>query len=293
LINGASNVTVTSNYVNIAISSSNVTSFSNTGLAVLTSTNTLSPTSGALIVTGGVGIGGNAYIGGNLTVSGTLTTNGNLNGTAFAVVGSGAVGNVALGFFPPAGTPAEMAIRDYSAANSSMYFDSTIGSANVGGQFQFRGTSSFTQWAKIDRYGINLPTRPAFRVNGTGIIPQTSTANVNLKGAAITTIFNQGSYFDATTGKFTAPVAGIYNVTLVARVGTNNGLNQIAVLKNGLNSSGNVVCFWETDTNAGTASHFGTCGTIILAVGDYLSANILAGNISFDGNDNWTVTYIG
>ena len=236
---------------------------------------------------------GNISVTSAITANATITSNGNLNATAFAVVGSGAVSNVALGFFPPAGTPAEMAIRDYSAANSTMYFDSTIGSANVGGNFQFRGTSSFTQYAKIDRYGITLPTRPAFRVNGTGIIPQTLSANVNLKGAAVTTIFNQGGYFDATTGKFTAPVAGIYNVTLVARVGTNNGLNQIAVLKNGANSSGNVVCFWETDTNTGTASHFGTCGTVILAVGDYLSANILSGNISFDGNDNWTVTYIG
>jgi hypothetical protein len=39
--------------------------------------------------------------------------------------------------------------------------------------------------------------------------------------------------------------------------------------------------------------HFGVNGTIILAVGDYLAANILAGNITFDQNDNWHVTYLG
>jgi len=247
----------------------------------------------------GTRIYGNATIDSNLTISncltvaGTVTSSGNLLSTAFAVVGSGAVSNVALGFFPPAGTSAEMAIRDYSTANSNMYFDSVMGSGNIGGTFQFRGSNVYQQWARIDRFGIYLPTRPAFRVNGTGIIAQTPTANVNLKGAAITTIFNQGSYFDATTGKFTAPVAGIYSVGLNARVGTNNGLSQLAVLKNGLNTTGNIVCFWEITSTSGTATHFGVDGTVVLASGDYLSANILTGNITFDGNDNWTVTYLG
>jgi hypothetical protein len=233
----------------------------------------------------------NVYVSGGATVAGTVNSNGGTAGTAFAVRGSGAVSNVALGYFPPVGTPAEMAIRDYSTANSTMYFDNTIGSANVGGTFQFRSTSSFTQWARIDRFGINLPTRPAFRVNGTGGPAQT-TANVNLKSPQTSVVFNQGSYYNDTTGQFVAPVAGLYAVGLNARVNI-NASSQIAVLKNGLNSSGSIVCFWETVGNAGTATHFGVNGTILLAVGDYLSANILLGTISFDGNDNWHVTYIG
>lgn len=160
------------------------------------------------------------------------------------------------------------------------------GNLNLGGQATVAGNVTVNGTA-----GITMPNRPAFRVNGTGSMPQT-TSNVNLKGSILSTVFNQGSYFDATTGKFTAPVAGIYEVSLVARVNTNS-TSQIAVLKNGLNSSGNIVCFWEADASTGTATHFGTSGTIQLAAGDYLSANILLGTISFDGNDNWCVTYLG
>ena len=153
------------------------------------------------------------------------------------------------------------------------------------------GPITTTSNVTVGGMGVTMPNRPAFRVNGTGVMAQT-TSNVNLKGSILTTIFNQGSYFDATTGKFTAPVAGLYNVSLVARVNTNS-TSQIAVLKNGLNSSGNIVCFWEADTSTGTATHFGTSGTVQMVAGDYLSANILLGTISFDGNDNWCVTYLG
>lgn len=141
--------------------------------------------------------------------------------------------------------------------------------------------------------GITMPNRPAFRVNGVNPGNQ-STADVNLKGSAISTVYNQGNYFDATTGKFTAPVAGIYEVLLNARVNSSyNSLAQIVVLKNGLNSGGNVIAFWETTSNAAGATHFGVSGTVVLAAGDYLSANILSGNVTFDQNDNWCVTYLG
>jgi len=157
--------------------------------------------------------------------------------------------------------------------------------------FDIYGNVTFPGNITVGGFGAVMPTRPAFRVNGTAGPAQT-TSNVNLKSPQTLVVFNQGGYYNDTNGKFTAPVAGIYQVSLVARVNTNI-TSQIAVLKNGINSSGNIVCFWEADASTGTATHFGTGGTVIMAAGEYLSANILTGNVTFDQNDNWSVTYLG
>ncbi len=136
------------------------------------------------------------------------------------------------------------------------------------------------------------PNRPAFRIYG-GTPAWWTTANTNFKGSSIVVDYNQGGYFNSSTGVFTAPVTGLYQTTLNARIGSVNAQGQIIVLKNGLNTAGNALMMWEADTNTGTAVHFGVSTVVKLVAGDILTANITAGNIQFDQNDSWTVTYIG
>ena len=241
--------------------------------------------SGAIQTNGGIGAWGNVYVGQNVVATGNVSATyligtqvGNSIGTTATYTSNVSAGNVSAtgnvtvsGYVVTAGGYGNISQVDYITANN------VVATANV----------------TVQGIGVTMPNRPAFRVNGTGLTAQT-TSNVNLKGAAISTAYNQGSYFDATTGKFTAPIAGIYEVLLNARVNSSfNGLAQLVVLKNGLNTAGNVIAFWETSSNIGGATHFGVSGTVQLASGDYLSANILVGSVTFDANDNWSVTYLG
>jgi len=248
-----------------------------------------STTTGAVIVNGGAGISGNTNIGGNIITVGTITSVGNVNSTAFAV-GNGAVGNVALGFFPTAGTAAMMAIRDYSTVNSSVYFDTVIGSNATGGSFQFRGSNAFTQYANINSYGINLPTRPAFRVYGSG--SSGISATTTLTSSNFTLDYQQGSALNTSTGVFTAPIAGLYYITLVARIySTSTVASSIQVNKtSGGTTTTQVYLEWAANTSV---NHIGGSTIAKLAVGDTLVLKVTNGNIIFDANDNWCVAYIG
>lgn len=139
--------------------------------------------------------------------------------------------------------------------------------------------------------------RPGFRVYGsTGSNWGTGTNTSGyLNSSQYTVDFNQGSYLNTTTGVFTAPVDGLYQINVSGRYAGNGNYSQIAAVKNatsGNGSGGSVAVMVEWAGNS-TMNHVGAGSVIKLAANDTLVLKVLAGTVQFDSNDNWSVAYIG
>lgn len=199
----------------------------------------------------------------------------------------------------------------YDSSNGAFSSANTVGSiANAGfaksntalqnTSGTFNGALTVTGNTTVNGIAPNYaPNRPAFRVWGNGTTNNlTTTQNGTgcLTANNWTVDFNQGTYLANTNGVFTAPVTGLYQVNIVGRnSGYASGISQLGVTKNG--SSGGTVggtCIMMVEFAASSSmNHAGASTVINLNVGDTLACKILAGQINFDGNDNWSVSYIG
>jgi hypothetical protein len=168
------------------------------------------------------------------------------------------------------------------------------GIAEITGSLKVSGSTILTGSITISSGSITMPDRPAFRVVGAG---GTKAATTVISGSYMVADFSQGSGWNQSTGTFTAPIAGLYQVNIVARcAGNSNPSAQVIVYKNNTTTSpspdgtAQIMLEWAANT---TANHIGGSTITKLAVGDTLKAVVALGTISFDANDNFSVAYIG
>jgi hypothetical protein len=153
-------------------------------------------------------------------------------------------------------------------------------------------TNTYTGSINISSGSIIMKDRPAFRVTGAG---GAKAAVTRLSGSYLNVDYQQGSGWDNSTGTFTAPIAGLYQVNLITRTNSNSlgTISQLIVYKNNTGgTTGTTQVMIEYGANT-TMNHVGGSTISKLEVGDTLRVVVATGEISFDVNDNFSVAYIG
>jgi hypothetical protein len=157
---------------------------------------------------------------------------------------------------------------------------------------EITGSLIVTGSITISTGSITMPNRPAFRVTGAGGGKASVTV---LSGSYLNVDYQQGGGWDNSTGTFTAPIAGLYQVNLVTRTNSNTlgTISQLVVFKNNTSGTNGTTQIMVEFAPSTSMNHTGGSTISKLAVGDTLKMVVAAGEISFDANDNFSVAYIG
>jgi hypothetical protein len=183
----------------------------------------------------------------------------------------------------------------YDITDKKVRYKSSNGDIQGFDTFPYTGSANISGSLTLTSGSITMPNRPAFRVTGAG---GGKTAVTVLSGSYLNVDYQQGSGWNNTTGTFTAPIAGLYQVNVVVRTNSNSlgTIAQLIVYKNNTTTSpspdGTPQIMIEFASNT-TMNHAGGSTISKLAVGDTLKMVVAVGEISFDGNDNFSVAYIG
>jgi hypothetical protein len=244
----------------------------------------------------------------SLTTNGTLTRTGNISSSAWGLAGIGL--KIGGGVFTDTSTSGTIAVVNCNVISQPTLAFSFTSIATQANTLYIQGAPSTGSNATITTaYALNVgagntylggsltvngqvtaPNRTAFRVIGNG---GSVSATTTLTSSNWTLDYQQGTALDTSTGIFTAPTAGLYTVHLVMRTynNANATINQAIIYKtSGVTET--VVTMLEFGLNT-SMNHAGVSSVVKLAVGDTLKVVVAIGTLSFDGNDNWSVAFIG
>lgn len=246
-------------------------------------------------LTGSYATTGSNTFNGNQTITGSLTVSSVAVVSASVTLPSGSILSLTSGSSLLIQNSGYLEITGsliQSGSLTSYGPNALIGATTLTGSLLVSGSSTLTGSLSISSGSITMPNRPALRVTGAG---GAKVATTPLTGSYLNVDYQQGNVWDAATGTFTAPIAGLYMVTLVVRTNSNSlgSISQLIVYKNNTGgTTGTAQVMVEFGTNT-SMNHTGGSTISKLAVGDTLKMVVASGEISFDQNDNFSVAYIG
>ena len=134
-----------------------------------------------------------------------------------------------------------------------------------------------TERARFNINGVfTNPNQPAFSVYKTGVNNRSGIMTYS------TTILNRGNCVNLSNGRFTAPVAGAYQISFMAfqQAGT-SGILTIVLYRNGANT---LIRTYQDDPNTGYGPHATISVVMSLNANDYIEVRVDAGDIH--GNED-------
>jgi len=218
--------------------------------------------------------------------SGSLQLASNNGTTAVTIDGSQNVG---------IGTTSPIAKLDVRGSGAYFYDNSTTDfQLTVGSSISTIGTTTATPLAfktnstermRISSAGvITTPFRPAFVATATGFSGYTSVAENN-PFPANTTNYNQGSCFNTSNYRFTAPITGLYLFTFSALSNNSSAGSRPGIFVNG-SSVYNSIQHGISNQDADGSNSNTTSSLIYLQANDYVFAASSSGSLYYYGQSH-------
>jgi hypothetical protein len=183
-----------------------------------------------------------------------------------------------------------------STVYASIQYDNYSNRTNINAV----GTNNFlrfvtvdTERMRIDSSGrMTLPYQPAFRAYATTAQTPGSQVAIIFNNDSATNMFNIGSHYNTSNGRFTAPVTGVYvfQVQLLFSGQTAGTGGDTAIYKNGASIiSFNRRRYTADATGYGGYLESATTNILKLTAGDYITVvNDASSRVLYVNDPNWT-----
>ena len=140
----------------------------------------------------------------------------------------------------------------------------------------------------IDDIGrVLTPARPAFKASPTGSGNASATADIVFGDVTTATLgcHNIGSHYSTTTGKFTAPVSGVY----VFHFCTGQNSSNVCIIKFYLNTNS---CGTILQNTGDTSDTLEASQNLYLTAGDYVHMKVTGGSYEFGTDASFFCGYL-